>query len=144
MMKLLILQPRRIGDVILTTPVIDALRAKCPDARIDFLVEPAAAPVLEGYPGLNDVLVFDKSMVRWVPDIRQRGYDWVLDFMCNPRTAQLTWASGAPVRAGYAVRVWGWAYNHRVPRGGPDSYAVDYKFRLLKAKSTVSAASIIR
>lgn len=132
-MKILILQPRRIGDVVLTTPVIDALRAKFPDARIDFLVEPAAAPVLEGYPGLNDVLVFDKAMVRWVRDIRRRRYDWVLDFMCNPRTAQLSWTSGAAVRAGFAVPVWGWVYNRRVPRGGPDCYAVDYKFRLLTA-----------
>jgi ADP-heptose:LPS heptosyltransferase len=118
LMRILIVQPRRIGDVILTTPAIDALRNKFPDARIEFLAEVAAAPVLEGYPGLDETLLFDKNLFRWIPEIRRRRYDWVLDFMCNPRTAQLTALSGATVRAGFDVPVWGRVYNRRVPRGG--------------------------
>ncbi len=83
--RILIIQLRRIGDVIVTTPVIDALRARFPEARLEFLVEPAAAPVVAGYPGLDESLVFDKSRYwYWLRDIRARRYDWVLDFMNNP------------------------------------------------------------
>lgn len=144
MMRILIVQPRRIGDVILTTPAIDALRNKFPDARIEFLAEVAAAPVLEGYPGLDETLLFDKNLFRWIPEIRRRRYDWVLDFMCNPRTAQLTALSGATVRAGFDVPVWGRVYNRRVPRGGPDRYVVAYKQQLLDALGVPPARPLPR
>lgn len=132
-MKILIIQPRRIGDVIVTTPVIDVLRRHFPEAQIDFLVEPGMAPVLDRYPGLTQRLVFEKSKFWfWVREIRRRRYDWVLDFMNNPRTAQLTWISGAPVRAGFVVPFWSLAYTHRVPRPIGDLYAVQNKFLILR------------
>jgi lipopolysaccharide heptosyltransferase II len=131
--KILIVQPRRIGDVIVTTPVIDALRSRFPDARIEFLVEKGMAPVLEGYPGLDEALVFEKSRFWfWLREIRRRRYDWVLDFMNNPRTAQLTWASRAPVRAGFETPFWGLVYTHRVARPPRPLYAVQIKFNLLR------------
>lgn len=133
-MKILIIQLRRIGDVIVTTPVIDVLRRQFPDARIEFLVEPAAAPVLDNYPGLDERLVFEKSKFWfWVRELRRRRYDWVLDFMNNPRTAQLAWASRAPVRAGFVVPFWSVVYTHRVPRPKVDVYAVQNKFSLLRS-----------
>jgi heptosyltransferase-3 len=132
-MKILIIQLRRIGDVIVTTPVIDVLRRQFPEARIEFLVEPAAAPVLDGYPGLDERLVFEKSKFWfWVRDLRRRRYDWVLDFMNNPRTAQLSLASGAPVRVGFVVPFWSLVYTHRVPRPKGDVYAVQNKCALLR------------
>jgi lipopolysaccharide heptosyltransferase II len=132
-LKILIVQPRRIGDVIVTTPVIDALRAAFPDAQIDFLVEAAAAPVLEHNPALNDILIFDKRrFLRHVREIRARRYDWVLDFMNNPRTAQITFMSGADVRAGFRVPFWEWVYTHRVLRPQTPTYAVQSKFSLLR------------
>ncbi len=136
--KILIIQLRRIGDVIVTTPAIDVLRRQFPSARIDFLVEPAAAPVLDGYPGLDERLVFEKSKFWfWCRELRRRRYDWVLDFMNNPRTAQLTWASGAPVRVGFVVPFWSLVYTHRVPRPTGDLYAVQNKFALLRRMGMV-------
>jgi len=133
-LKILIIQLRRIGDVIVTTPVIDALRYAHPGAQIDFLVEDAAAPVLQHNPALNDILLFDKRrFLRHVRQIRARRYDWVLDFMNNPRTAQISWLSGAPVRAGFRVPFWEWVYTHRVPRPQTPTYAVQSKFSLLRA-----------
>jgi ADP-heptose:LPS heptosyltransferase len=130
----LILQPRRIGDVIVTTPVIDVVKAAFPSAIVDFLVEPGMAPVLTNYPGLNEALVFDKNKFWfWLKDVRRRRYDWVLDFMNNPRTAQLTLASGAPVRAGFETPGWGLVYNVRIPRPATPVYAVQNKFNLLRA-----------
>ncbi len=143
-MKILIIQLRRIGDVIVTTPVIDVLRRQFPQARIDFLVEPAAAPVLDRYPGLDERLVFEKSKYWfWVRELRRRRYDWVLDFMNNPRTAQLTWASGAPVRAGFIVPFWSVVYTHRVPRPTEPLYAVQNKFLLLRRLGVPVPANLL-
>ncbi len=133
-MNILIIQLRRIGDVVVTTPVIDALRQACPGARISFLVEKAAAPVLAHYEGLDEVLVFDKKdFWKWVKEIRSRQFDWVLDFMNNPRTAQLTLLSGAKVRAGFDVPLWGLVYGTRIARASVPKYAVQSKFDLLRA-----------
>lgn len=132
--KILVIQLRRIGDVTVTMPVVPALRDAFPTAAIDFLVEPAAAPVLRGLPGLNDIIVFDKrNFFSHVKQVRARRYDWVLDFMNNPRTAQISFASGAPVRAGFRVPFWEWVYTHRVDRPAVPTYAVQSKFNLLRA-----------
>jgi heptosyltransferase III len=142
--NILVIQLRRIGDVIVTTPVVAALRQRFPDARIEFLVEAAAAPVLEGLPGLDEALVFDKrEFGRWVREVRRRRYDWVLDFMNNPRTAQLALLSGAKVRAGFRVPFWDFAYTLRVARSPRPLYAVQHKFELLRALGLEPPASAL-
>jgi ADP-heptose:LPS heptosyltransferase len=55
-MKILLIRPRLIGDVVFTTPAVRALRRRFPEASITYLVEPEAAPVLQHNPHLNHVL----------------------------------------------------------------------------------------
>jgi ADP-heptose:LPS heptosyltransferase len=133
-LKILVIQLRRIGDILVTTPVVGALREAFPDAVIDFLVEPMGEPVLRGLPGLNETIVFRKgNFFRLLADIRRRRYDWVVDFLNTPRSAQVTLASGAPVRAGFQTPFWGFVYNRRVPRSTEIKYVVEQKFDLLRA-----------
>ncbi len=56
-MKILLIRPRLIGDVVFTTPAVRALRRRFPEASITYLVEPEAAPVLQHNPHLTHVLV---------------------------------------------------------------------------------------
>ena len=56
-MKLLLIRPRLIGDVVFTTPAVRALRRRFPEAWIAYLVEPEAAPVVRANPHLNEVVV---------------------------------------------------------------------------------------
>jgi ADP-heptose:LPS heptosyltransferase len=49
-MNILLVRLRLIGDVVFTTPIVRALRRRYPDARITYLVETAAAPVLRHNP----------------------------------------------------------------------------------------------
>lgn len=60
-MKILIIRRDNIGDLILTTPLIAALRSAQPDATIDILVNSYCAPVLAGNPHLDSVHVYDKG-----------------------------------------------------------------------------------
>lgn len=100
--KILIIQLRRVGDVIFTLPVIGALKKHLPDAHIDFLVESPGDQMARLHPDLSETLVYDsKHPLEWLLKIRQRKYDWVLDFHSNGRTLLLSLASGAPLRAGF-------------------------------------------
>lgn len=130
--KILVIQLRRIGDVILTIPAVENLRNHFPHAQIDFLVEPAGGALLRGHPMLNHVHVYDKAHpIRWINTVRNMKYDWVLDFLGNPRSAVLTALSGARVKAGYAYPLRGYLYNHRAPIPSGRLSVIEFKLRLL-------------
>ena len=51
-MRILLVRLRLIGDVVLTTPLLRALRRTYPGAQLTYLVEPAAAPIVRGNPNI--------------------------------------------------------------------------------------------
>ena len=73
-LKILLVRLRLIGDVVFTTPVIRALRRRFPAAEISYLVEPAAAPVVEHNPHLNHVIVVPHT--RGWQRIKRRRCAW--------------------------------------------------------------------
>ena len=123
-MKILLVRLRLIGDVVLTTPVLRALRRQFRDARLTYLVEPAAAPVVGGNPHLANVLVVPKrrGLARLRDDLsiarglRREKFDVAIDLHGGPRAAWFTWASGAPTRIGYTIKGRSWIYTHVVER----------------------------
>src|SRR5829696_4417523 len=123
-MRILLLRLRLIGDVVFTTPLIAALRRRYPDAHLTYLVEPAAAPIVEHNPHLNEVLVAPKrrGVARLRNDIalalrlRRRRFDLAIDLHGGPRSAWLTLASGAPTRIGYTIAGRSWMYTEVVAR----------------------------
>ena len=74
LMRILLVRLRVIGDVVFTTPVIRALRHRRPDAHLSYLVEPAAAPVVDGNPHLDELILAPKSsgLERIVGDLTPR------------------------------------------------------------------------
>ena len=99
--SILIIQLRQIGDVLLTTPAAEVLKANFPEASLDFLTEPPADQVLKDNPFIDTVLAYDRrSPLKWLLKVRAAKYGLVVDFMSNPRSALLAWASGAPATAG--------------------------------------------
>src|SRR4051794_4957853 len=110
-MRLLLVRLRQIGDVVFTTPAIHALRDAFPLAHLTYVVEPAAAPIVEGNPHLDEVIVaprgrgFSGLMRDFALGRRLRAdrFDAAIDFHGGPRASLLTWLSGAPLRIGYEV-----------------------------------------
>ncbi len=133
--RILVIQLRRIGDVILTTPAVAALKARWPRAELDFLVEPAGAEALAGNPHIHELIVYRArgplGALTWMRRIRRKRYDWVVDFMGNPRSAILTAFSGAAVRAGPAHVSHRWAYNRPLTQSTTTHYAGQEKIRVL-------------
>lgn len=123
-MNVLLVRLRLIGDVVFTTPIVRALRRRYPDARLAYVVEPHAAPVVVGNPHLDEVVVASRpdapgrlaADLRLARRLRSDCYDVALDLHGGPRSALLAWASGAPRRIGYDVPGRGWMYTERVPR----------------------------
>lgn len=131
--KILIIQLKRAGDILVTTPILPLLKSRCPEAEIDFLVEKPFVSLLEHHPLIHAIQRYDKADVRGtIKRIRQLRFDWVFDFQCSPRSAVVTWFSGASLRGGYSVPFWGNVYNHRVRRPGGTLSVVTGKVTLLE------------
>ena len=123
-MNILLIRLRLVGDVVFTTPAIRALRRRFPGARITYLVERAAAPIVLGNPHLDEVLVVERTRgvrrllddVRLARTLRARRFDIVIDFHGGPRSSWLTWVTGARRRVGYTIPGRSWMYTDRVDR----------------------------
>jgi predicted lipopolysaccharide heptosyltransferase III len=123
-MKILLVRLRLIGDVVLTTPLLRALRRRYPDAQMTYLVEPSAAPIVRGNPHINTLMVVPRGrgLARLRDDLsialklRRQTFDVAIDLHGGPRAAWFTWASGAPTRIGYNIKGRSWMYSQVVRR----------------------------
>ena len=142
-MNILLIRLRLIGDVVFTTPAIAALRRQFPDARLSYLVERAAEPVVRHNPHLDEVIVADRPRgvrrllydLRLARRLRASRYDVVIDFHGGPRSAWLTWATRARQRIGYAIPGRPLAYTTRLPWSRalmPPRHSVQNQWDLLR------------
>jgi predicted lipopolysaccharide heptosyltransferase III len=122
-LKILLVRLRLVGDVVFTTPAVHALRRRFPDARLDYLVETPAAPIVRHSPDLDRVIEVarPRGLGRLWHDLglarrlRQERYDLAIDFHGGPRAAWLVRATGAPRRIGYDIPGRRVCYTTRVP-----------------------------
>mgnify|MGYP006282607469 FL=1 len=102
-LRILVSRLRFLGDVIITTPVIKALKDCYPEAEIYYLAQEEYASVLEENPFLEGVLYLRKGVagtVRIIRTIRDLRFTAALDLFYNPRSANILFLSGIPVRIG--------------------------------------------
>lgn len=134
--KILLIKLRGIGDVVLTTIVLDNIKAFLPDANIDFLTDYPAVPILEPIETINKVIAFDrKSLIKRLKlfwDIRKRNYDLVIDFFSNPVSAQITFFSNAKYRAGFPYKGRTYAYNIFGPLERGKMHSAELNLELIK------------
>ena len=115
---------RLIGDVVFTTPLVRAIRREYPSARLVYLVEADAAPVVRHNPHLDEVIVAPRTRgLRRIADdltlarqLRRERFDIAIDLHGGPRSGWLTLASGARERIGYTIPGRSWMYTRTVPR----------------------------
>jgi lipopolysaccharide heptosyltransferase II len=141
--NILLIRLRLIGDVVFTTPIPRALKRRFPGSRVSYLVERPAAPVVAGNPHIDEVVVVDRprGIARIVADLRlaarlrRSRYEVVIDLHGGPRSAWLTWTTGAPQRIGYALTGRGWMYTRTVgrPRELRARHSVQNQWDLLEA-----------
>ncbi|OGJ93675.1 MAG: hypothetical protein A2350_05580 [Candidatus Raymondbacteria bacterium RifOxyB12_full_50_8] len=130
-MKALFIQPRRLGDVLMTTPSVRAFKKAHPDAVLDYMVSDACAAAIQYNPYISAVVSADGSFAAVAARVRRGGYDAVVDFMSIPKTALVSLFSKAGIRSGFARGVRGFLYSHPVAHSGARCYAAMEKARLL-------------
>ena len=105
MRNILIIKLRYLGDVLLATPTVRAIKAARPDVRVSMMVNRGTEVVLSGNQDLHEVMVLDTGSLaaqwRLIARLRRRRFDMVIDLTDGDRSAFLSWISGAPVRIGF-------------------------------------------
>lgn len=119
--KILIIRLRRIGDIIMTTPAVSALRENFPNAFISYVVEEPYRELVEDNPELNKVIVIEKNqskkdLFKLIRKIRKEKYDVVLDFHGGPRASLITMFSKAKLKIGYRIKYRNFIYDIKLPR----------------------------
>jgi len=136
--NILVIQTAFIGDVVLVEPLLAQARASFPDAAIDVLVIPAAAPLLQGNPNLRRVIVFDKrgrdagvaGLWKLASRLRAARYDLALVPHRSLRSAVLAFLARIPVRIGFANSAGRWLFTRQVPY--PQTHEVLRNLALLR------------
>jgi lipopolysaccharide heptosyltransferase II len=117
--RVLLVRLRSIGDTVLSTPSLIALRRFLPDAQIDILLEDWVAPVLEGFEAVDNVLIVKKddlkSSLQMALKIRQNRYDVAYNLHGGTTGTFFVRASGAKYRIGYENYRYNFLYNRRQP-----------------------------
>ncbi|HPR87111.1 MAG TPA: glycosyltransferase family 9 protein [bacterium] len=133
--SILVSRLRFMGDIILTTPLLAALRQNFPQARIGFLSETPYDQLLEHHPAVDELYSFrrgdDRDQVALLRSLRRKSWDVAIDLFGNPRSALLLYLSGARRRIGGDFRGRRLLYTHRILDRGERMTAIAYHLRSL-------------
>lgn len=138
--RVLVVRLRSIGDTVLATPSLDALRRFLPGARIDVLLEDWVAPLLNGFDAVDNIITVaprsTRARINVARALRAARYDVAYNLHGGTTATLLTRASGARHRVGYAAYQYAWLYNHRAPASSelwnrPKTHSVEQQLALL-------------
>jgi len=148
-LKILIINPYGVGDVLFTTPVISNLRQAYPQASIAYLANRRTTDFLKINPDINQVFVYErdefveayrqnplKYAQKWFSffnAIRREKFEVVFDFSLNSSFGFLSALCGIKKRVGFDYRKRGRFLTDRVPMSGyEEKHVVEYYLDLLR------------
>ena len=139
MNKILVIQTAFIGDVILATPVVEALHRQFPDAAIDFLLRKGNEGLLVGHPNIRRVIVWNKkeeklkNQLRIIRALRKEHYDVAINLQRFLSTGIFTAFSGANVRIGFKKNPLSRFFTHQIDHEiGTGKHEVERNLELLR------------
>jgi len=121
-MKILVIQQKMIGDVLVSSIICNNLRLAYPDAQIDYLVYESTIPVLEGNPNIDNVLIFQekhrkskREFLNLAHEIRGIKYDLIIDAYSKLESWLIVLLSGAKRKISYKKSGRTFLYTDNVP-----------------------------
>ena len=138
--KVLLVRLRSIGDTVLATPSILALKRFLPNVTVDILVEDWVAPLLNNHPHVDNVVVLERggfmarARVAW--ELRAANYDVVYNLHGGTTATFLTRATGARHRVGFETYQYAQLHNYQAPSplllwGQQKTHSVEQQLALL-------------
>jgi ADP-heptose:LPS heptosyltransferase len=112
---------RRVGDSLLATPALRAMKQHRPETRVIVFSEPQVARIFEHNPSIDEIVTVGRpaSFVSLAAALRISRPTMTLDFLSDPRSGLACLLSGARQRVGIAGRGRNWMHTHVVPRQNP-------------------------
>lgn len=122
-MKILIIQQKRIGDVLTSTIIANNLKKKYPTAVIDYMCYSNCIDVLKNNPNIDNIIVLEEkvrknylSLFQFIFKVRKSKYDTVIDVYSKLETNLITLFSGAKYKISYKKGYSIFFYNHNIER----------------------------
>lgn len=147
-MKILIIKPSSLGDIIHALPFLKAVKDTFQDASIDWVISKNLRGILEDNPLINELIVFDKDSWKSIKSIpktsrdisrlrktlKSRNYDIVVDLQGLLRSGLISLSTPSPLRVGFADAREGsrFMYNRKVAVNGI-THAVDKNLEIARA-----------
>ncbi len=138
--RVLVVRLRSIGDTVLATPALFALKRFLPHASVDILLEDWVAPLLDGFPYVDSVITVERkstsSRARVARQLRANRYDVVYNLHGGTTATLLTRATGATHRVGHQTYQYARLHNHLSPSsstlwGREKTHSVEQQLALL-------------
>ena len=136
--NILVIKLRYIGDVLLVTPCLQAIKANIPDANVTMVVNRGTEAILHNDLNVDRLVVIDRQSVRdgffAVMDLRKKTYDLVIDFTDGDRSAIMTRLVRARYRVGYNAECrWrGRCYDQVILSQPEEMHTVNYHLHFIK------------
>jgi len=122
-MKALVIQKKKIGDVLTSTIIFEALKEKFLSIELDYLIYPNCEPVVRNNPFINNVILLDektkKSFVKYIAfliSIKKKKYDFVIDVYGKPNSLPIGIFSGAKIKISFEKTYTKLFYTHTISR----------------------------
>lgn len=152
-MKILIVKPSSLGDVIHALPFLKAVKDSFPDSQVDWVISKNLKGILEGNPLIHELIIFDKDSWKEIKNLpgtiseigrlrkflKSRHYDAVVDLQGLLRSGLITFLTPASMKVGFKQAREGshYFYDLKIPGNGA-VHAVD---RCLEVATVIGAKS---
>lgn len=163
-MRILFIKLSAIGDVVQTLPALEAIKKLYPDSEVTWLVEEAAAGILEGHPLISRLLISKrkewtgmlrrprtfidgvKGIAAFLRDLRSAPYDIAVDFQGLLKSGILIGLARAQRKIGFdRTRELSYLFlNERIPRYDIEKHALERYLDVARYLGAVNPASTCR
>ena len=121
--KILVINMSQLGDLMLTTPVLRALRTNYPDAHLAILADKRWSDLVQHNKHINECLLMDKkaadkhftNLIKFIFEIRSKNFDLVINLHRNERASAIAAFSGATTIVGYSKPVFSLLFDKVMP-----------------------------
>ncbi|MCB0395574.1 MAG: glycosyltransferase family 9 protein [Flavobacteriales bacterium] len=132
-MKILVIRLSSIGDVLLTSPLLRAIKQQRPDIEIDFLTKRRFLDVIRENPNISRCHYFDQSLSEIVPLLTEGNYDLVIDLHKNFRSARVKRAVKSKSHSFPKLNIRKWLLVQGKINVMPDIHVVDRYFKAARS-----------